>query len=68
MDLARELKKILIMNVTVIPIVLGAVGTVTKGFVKRRGHGNKRTNGDNPNYRIIDVGQNTEKSPRNFKL
>ena len=34
MDLARELKKILIMNVTVIPIVLGAVGTVTKGFVK----------------------------------
>ena len=27
------------------------------------GHGNKRTNGDNPNYYIVEIGQNTEKSP-----
>ena len=24
---------------------------------------NKRTNGDHPNYSIVDIGQNTEKSP-----
>ena len=28
-----------------------------------RGFGNKRTNGDNPNYSIAKIGQNTEKSP-----
>ena len=27
------------------------------------GLGNKRTNGDHPNYYIIEKGQNTEKSP-----
>ena len=28
-----------------------------------RGLRNKRTSGDNPNYRITEMGQNTEKSP-----
>ena len=34
LDLARELKKIWNMKVTVIPIVIGAFGTVTKGLLK----------------------------------
>ena len=34
LDLARELKKLWIMQVTIIPIVIGAFGTVTKGLLK----------------------------------
>ena len=29
--------------------------------------GNKRTNGDHPNYSIIMIGQNTEKSPGDLR-
>ena len=32
-------------------------GTETGGL------GNKRTSGDDPNYNIVEIGQNTEKSP-----
>ena len=31
LDLARELKKVWNMKVTIIPIVIGGLGTVTKG-------------------------------------
>ena len=34
LDLARELKKLWHMKVTIIPIVIGAFGTVTKGLLK----------------------------------
>ena len=34
-DLAKELKKLWNMKVTIIPIVIGAFGTVTKGLLKR---------------------------------
>ena len=34
LDLARELKKTMDMKVTIIPIVIGAFGTVTKGLLK----------------------------------
>ena len=34
LDLARELKKLWNMKVTVIPIVIGGFGTVTKGLLK----------------------------------
>ena len=34
LDLARELKKLWNMNVTIIPIVIGAFDTVTKGLLK----------------------------------
>ena len=34
LDLARELKKLLNMKVTIMPIVIGALGTVTKGLLK----------------------------------
>ena len=30
---------------------------------KTRGRGNKGTSGNNPNYNIIEISQNTEKSP-----
>ena len=32
LDLARELKKLWNMKVTIVPIVMGAFGTVTKGL------------------------------------
>ena len=35
LDLARELKKLWIMKVTIIPITIDAFGTVTKGLLKR---------------------------------
>ena len=34
LDLPRELKKLWNMEVTIIPIVIGAFGTVTKGLLK----------------------------------
>ena len=34
LDLAKELKKLWNMKVTIIPIVFGAFGTVTKGLLK----------------------------------
>ena len=34
LDLARELKKLLNMNVTIVQIVIGAFGTITKGLLK----------------------------------
>ena len=37
------------------------LGKGTEGF------GNKRTSGDHPNYNIIKIGQNTEKSPRELR-
>ena len=32
LDLARELKKLWNMKVTIVPIVIGALGTITKGL------------------------------------
>ena len=34
LDLARELKKMWNMKVTIVPIVIGALGTITKGLLK----------------------------------
>ena len=34
LDFARELKKLWNMRVTILPIVIGAFGTVTKGLLK----------------------------------
>ena len=62
LDLARELKKLWNMQVTIIPIVNGAFGTVTKGLLKVL-----ETSGDHPNYSIIENGQNTEKSPGDLR-
>ena len=65
LDLARELKKLWNMQVTIIPIVIGAFGTVTTGLItKGTGEfGSWRRSGDHPNYYIIENVQNTEKIP-----
>ena len=46
-------KKLWNMKVTIIPVVIGGFGTVTKGLVQGlRGLRNKRTSGDNSNHSI----------------
>ena len=51
------------MKVAFLPIIIGALGTVTHVSIKGRGLGNKKTSGDHPNYCITEIGQDTEKSP-----
>ena len=34
---------------------------------RTRGLENKRTIGDHPNYNIVEIGQNTEKSPGDLR-
>ena len=34
LDLARELKKLWNIKITIVPIVIGALGTITKGLLK----------------------------------
>ena len=56
------------MKTTMISIVIGALGTFTlKIDTGTGGFRNKRTSGDHPNYSIIKIGQNTEKSPGDLK-
>ena len=57
------MKKLWNMKVTIIPIVTGALTAVTKGFVQGLEDLDMRTSGDHPNYSIVEIGQNTEKSP-----
>ena len=53
---------------TLIPSVIGAFGTVTKGLFKGTGGLESwRTSGDHPDSSIIENGQNTEKSPGNLR-
>ena len=51
------------MKVTVIPTIIGAIGTVTNGLVNglEAGIGNKITSRDPPNYCIDGISKNTEK-------
>ena len=56
------------MKVTIIPIVIGPFGTVTKGLLKGlEDFGSWRPSGDHPNNSIIENGQNTEKSPGDLR-
>ena len=48
------------MRVTVTSIIIGASGTVGKEAGRV---GNWRTNRDHPNYRTVEISQNTEKRP-----
>ena len=71
LDLTKELKKKKMWNmkVRIIPFLIGAFGTVTKGLLKgTRGLGNKRTSGDHPNCYIIENSQNTEKRPGDLRI
>ena len=61
MDLARELKKHWNRKRTVIPIVIGAFGTVTKGLIQGL-EDLKIRSGDYLNYSIVKIGQSTKKS------
>ena len=55
------------MKVTVIPIVIGALGTIPK-FGKGVGRaGNLRTSRVHPNFSIVKINQNTEKSPGDLR-
>ena len=61
------MKKLWNMKVTVMLSVIGALGAL--GIVPKwtGGLGNKRTSGDCPNNRIVEIGQNTEKSSTNLR-
>ena len=51
------------MKLMFIPIVIGALGTITKGLIKGLEDSEIKGLGDYPNYCIIEIGQNTEESP-----
>ena len=78
LNIARELKKLWNIKVTVIPILIDALGPVTRVLVpgpedleiRERVEtivGNRKTSRDHPNYRIIKIGLNTEKSPGDLR-
>ena len=48
---------------TMMPIKTGPLGRHQRTGASTGGLGNKRTSGDHPNYCIVKIGQNTEKSP-----
>ena len=67
-DLAGELKKLWNMKVTDVLIVINAFGTIPTGLVKTlEDFKNQRTSGDHPDYCIIKIGYNTEKSPGDLR-
>ena len=55
------------MKVTVIPIVICALDTVAKRLVQGTGGFENKKRGDRPNYSIIKIGHNTEKSLGDLK-
>ena len=68
LDLARELKKLWNMKVKVIPIVVGALGTVPKGLEKSLE--NLEIRGrieDHPEHCTAAICQNTQKSPGDLR-
>ena len=67
LDLARELKKLWNMQVTIIPIVTCVWNSNERITEGTGGLGSWRTSGDHPNYYIIENGQNTEKSPGDLR-
>ena len=64
LDLARELRKLGNMRVTVIPIVIVALEMVLKGL--KRGPEELEI-GDHSNYSIVGIGHNSKKSPGDLK-
>ena len=67
LDLARELK-IFMEHEGDGEINFNWFGTIPHRIDKGTGRfGNKRISGGHPNYRILKIGQNTEKSPGNLR-
>ena len=60
LDLARELEQLWNKKVIIIPIVSGALGTVTKLL---KGQEDSEIRGQVETIHIIENGQNTKKSP-----
>ena len=54
LDLARELKMLRNMKVSVIPVIIGALGTIPEGFVRAGAGrvGNRRTSRDHLNFNL----------------
>ena len=50
-----------------IQILIGALGSPRRIIKGTERLGNKKTSGDYPNYCIIEIGQNTEKSLRDLR-
>ena len=50
------------MKVTVIPIVIGSLGTVVKGLVRGLNDLEMKKSGDHSNFYIIEIGENAKKS------
>ena len=68
LDPARELKKPWNMKVTVIPIVLGALGMIPQRCRKEIGENdNQKENRSYADHSIIKIGRNTEESPGNLR-
>ena len=56
------------MKVTIVPIVIDSLGTVTKGLLKGLEDLEvSRSGGDYPNGSIAEDGQNTETSPGDLR-
>ena len=63
LDLARKLEKLWNMKVTVIPIIIGALGMVLKSLLR----GLEELSFFNPDGSIVEIVQNTEKSPGDLR-
>ena len=55
------------MKVTVMPIVIVALSSHQTIGTGTGGLRNKRISGDHPNYSIVEIGQNTKKSPGDLR-
>ena len=55
------------MKVTVIPIVIGVLGSHQRIGTEIGRIGNKNTSGAYPNYCTVEISQNTEKSPGDLR-
>ena len=68
LDLVRKLKKkVWNMKVTVISVVIGALGGHQRTGAGTGGLGNKSTNGDHPNHNIVELSVNSEKCPGHLR-
>ena len=56
LDITKELKKLWNMKVTIIPIVIGALGSHQRIGIRTGGPGNNEMGGDCPNYSIVEIG------------
>ena len=68
LDLAKEQKKLWNMKATVIPIVIGALGSVPKDLVKKtEGIGNHQKDREYSDHSIAKIGSNTQKCLGNLR-